>query len=122
MANKNYYSNSQLIGAGGDTSGTLDFYSVHYYSTIDPNDSTALRSIIRQVHGGWTSRSSLQNLPWKAERGTRPAFRRANLFDTLYQLGYAGALPWSWTDPTYSTTSDMIAGIHSIWDNYMADG
>ncbi len=74
LANKNYYSNSQLIGAGGDTSGTLDFY---WCTTIRPRHRfQRLRSIIRQVSGDLTSLSSLQNLPWKAERATRPAFRR----------------------------------------------
>ncbi len=121
MANKNYYSNSQLIGAGGDPNGTLDFYSVHYYSTIDPNDPTGISPFHHPASAwGLDKPIVVAEFAMESGEGNPPGIPTANLFDTLYQLGYAGALPWAWTDPTYSTTSDMIAGIQSIWNNYMA--
>ncbi len=46
---------------------------------------------------------------------------KENLFDTLYQNGYAGALPWSWGDAAFSSRADMLAGMKFMWDNYRAD-
>ena len=42
MPNYNYYSDSRLVSAGGDPDGILDFYSVHYYTGIDPSNPTSI--------------------------------------------------------------------------------
>jgi type II secretory pathway pseudopilin PulG len=119
LANKNYYSNSQLIAAGGDTSGTLNFYSVHYYSTSTPIST----SPFNHPASAWGLDKPIVVAEFAMEsgEGNPSGVPTSNLFDTLYQLGYAGSLPWSWTDPTYSSTADILAGINSVWINHQTD-
>ena len=50
-----------------------------------------------------------------------PGIAKSALYDTLYQLGYAGALAWSWTNPTISSPADMLTDIQSVWTNHNAD-
>ncbi len=119
MANKNYYSNSQLITAGGDTSGTLDFYSVHYYSTSTPLSTSPFNHPASVW--GLDKPIVVAEFAMESGEGNPAGIPKSNLFDTLYQLGYAGALPWSWTDPTYSTTADILAGINSVWVDHQSD-
>jgi Carbohydrate binding module (family 35)/Bacterial Ig domain/Secretion system C-terminal sorting domain/Cellulase (glycosyl hydrolase family 5) len=122
LNNKNYYSDSQLIGAGGDPDGVLDFYSVHYYSGIDPSSPTAI-SPFHHPASYWGLNKSIvvAEFAMASGQGNPPGIPTASMYDTLYQLGYAGALPWAWTDPTFSSISDMLAGIQSMWDNHRSD-
>ncbi|MEJ2495650.1 MAG: Ig-like domain-containing protein, partial [Ignavibacteriaceae bacterium] len=46
---------------------------------------------------------------------------KEDLFLRLYQFGYAGAMPWSWTDVNLSAPEDMLAGMQYMWDNYRSD-
>lgn len=119
LSNKNYYSNSQLIAAGGDTSGTLDFYSVHYYSTSTPISTSPFNHPASVW--GLDKPIVVAEFAMESGEGNPSGVPTSNLFDTLYQLGYAGALPWSWTDPTYSSNADILAGINSIWVNHRTD-
>ncbi len=54
-------------------------------------------------------------------KGDPPGIDRSALYDTLYQLGYAGALAWSWTDAQFSSQAHMLAGMQSMWDNHRSD-
>ena len=54
-------------------------------------------------------------------QGAPLGFLAANLLDTLDQLGYAGALPWSWSDSKFSTQAYMLAGMQTLWNAHRAD-
>jgi Bacterial Ig domain/Secretion system C-terminal sorting domain/Carbohydrate binding module (family 35) len=118
MANFNYYSDSRLIAEGGDPDGTLDFYSVHYYTGIDPTNPGG----ISPFHHPW-SFWGLDKPIVVAEFAMQITIGvpKEALFETLYQTGYAGALPWSWTDVNISSHADMLAGMQYMWDNHRYD-
>ncbi|MBC11609.1 MAG: hypothetical protein CMM85_01400 [Rhodothermaceae bacterium] len=99
--NKNYYSDAELIAAGGDADGTLDFYSVHYYewggTTLSPfhhdADHWGLDKPIVMAEfflGGGHSGSgdgdddAIFGVPYE------------DAYTTLYDRGYAGAMGWQW--------------------------
>jgi hypothetical protein len=88
---KNYYSDTELIRAGGDPLGYLDFYTVHYY-TWGGTD-------ISPFHHDFSH--------WGLDKPTAVAeFYVEDMFDVqsndlyrvLYERGYAGALGWQWFD------------------------
>ena len=110
-ANYNYYSDERLIAEGGDSSGTLDFYSVHYYIGLGSANSPFLNSA---SHWLLDKPILVAEFAMQVNDGTA----KEDLFLRLYQFGYAGALPWSWTDPQFSTVEDMVAGMQYMWDNY----
>lgn len=118
ITNYNYYSDSRLIAAGGDPDGKLDFFSVHYYTGIDPSAPTSI-SPFHHPAAVW----GLGKPIVVAEFAMQNTFGvlKQNLFDTLYQTGYAGALPWSWTDVNFSSAADMLAGMQSMWDLHRQD-
>ena len=99
--NKNYYSDAELVAAGGDDLGTLDFYSVHYYewggTQLSPfhhdADHWGLDKPIVMAEfylGGGTSsggdgdEDAIFGVPY------------ADAYTTLYDRGYAGGLGWQW--------------------------
>jgi hypothetical protein len=116
---KNYYSDSRLITAGRDSSGTLDFYSVHYYSTSTPVSTSPFNNAASSY--GLNKPIVVGEFPMETGHGTPPGIPTSSLFETLYQLGYAGALPWSYTDVQISSVASMLAGMQSMWDNHQAD-
>jgi hypothetical protein len=111
LDNHNYYSDSRLVGAGGDPKGTLDYYSVHYYDW----GGTAL-SPLHHPSSTW----ELDKPVVVAEFALKDTYGilKADIFKILYLNGYAGALAWSWTDPAISQPADMLAGMQSLWDSY----
>ncbi len=95
-ANQDYYTNSGLIAAGGDSIGTLDFYCVHYYQWMGASYAPFL----------------VQCSKWKLDKPLVIAefgfydilgstlFKRLiaqDIFPDIYSNGYAGALNWAWT-------------------------
>jgi Carbohydrate binding module (family 35)/Bacterial Ig domain/Secretion system C-terminal sorting domain len=117
--NKNYYRDDRLIAAGGDSLGTLDFYCFHYYEMngipqMSPFTHTAshwnLTKPVVVAEFGMENSGSLfiDNVP------------TSKLMDTLFTNGYAGGLPWSWSDHTYSTQSEMLNGMQSLWNKHQA--
>jgi hypothetical protein len=89
--NQNYYRDDRLIAAGGDTDGTLDFYTVHYYSW----GGTHL-SPFHHDASFWGLTKPLV----VAEFYLDDAFgvRWQDMYRTLYDRGYAGAMGWQWVD------------------------
>jgi Bacterial Ig domain/Carbohydrate binding module (family 35)/Secretion system C-terminal sorting domain/Cellulase (glycosyl hydrolase family 5) len=114
----NYYSDNRLIAAGGDPDGTLDFFSVHYYTTILPGNPTSI-SPFHHPESYWQLDKPIVVGEFAMQNTV--GIPKEKLFDTLYQSGYAGALPWSWTDENFSTADDMLAGMQFMWDNYRSD-
>lgn len=91
QANRNFYSDAELIRAGGDSKGILDFYTCHYYDW----GGTAL-SPFHKNYSFWQLSKPLII----AEFFLRDTFGVAakDLYETLYRRGYAGALGWQWYD------------------------
>jgi hypothetical protein len=116
---QNYYRDDRLISAGGDSAGTLDFYSVHYYSSSTPLST----SPFQQTAASWNLGKPIVVGEFAMETGygVPPGIAKTSLYDTLYQLGYAGALAWSFTDVQISSIADMLAGMQSMWDNHRSD-
>lgn len=110
----NYYSDSRLIAAGGDSLGTLDFYSVHYYVGMG------------QTYSPFGKNASVWGLTKPlvvAEFAMDTTFGvpKEYLFSSLYSNGYAGALPWSWTDAAFSTPEEILSALSFMYKNYKSD-
>ena len=110
----NYYSDERLITEGGDSLGTLDFYSVHYYVGLGVANSPFNHS-----KSYWQLNKAVIVAEFAMQ--TNDGVAKEDLFRRLFQSNYAGALPWSWTDPQFSTVEDMLAGMQYMWDNYKED-
>lgn len=87
--NMNYYRDDRLVAAGGDSLGTLDFYTVHYYDWA----GTAL-SPFHHPAGTWSLTKPLV----VSEFFLEPAFGipGEELYPRLHATGYAGAMSWQW--------------------------
>ncbi len=116
LANKNYYSNSELIAAGNDSLGTLDFYCVHY-----------IMSPLSTVLSPFTHPCSTWGLDKPVVIGefhmqAKDGVSSLNLIPTLYNTGYAGALVWSWTDfGGVSSAADTWTSLKYMFDNHKRD-
>jgi hypothetical protein len=113
----NYYRDDRLKAAGGDSLGTLDFYCFHYYEMngvpqLSPFTHPASRWVLTKPVV--VAEFGMQNGSFLYVDGVKTS----ELFDTLYANGYAGALPWSWSDHTYSSQTEMLGGMQSLWTKY----
>jgi hypothetical protein len=116
---QNYYRDDRLIAAGGDSQGILDFYSVHYYATSTPLSTSPFHHT--PVSFGLSKPVVVAEFAMENGKGIPPDIDQSALYDTLYQLGYAGALAWSWTDVQFSSRTHMLAGMQSMWNNHRSD-
>ncbi|MBO8130949.1 MAG: T9SS type A sorting domain-containing protein [Candidatus Marinimicrobia bacterium] len=113
---KNYYKDSELMGAGGDSLGYMDFYCLHYYDYPYYPDSPFYRPF-----SYWQIDKPLviAEFHTKAYRTGESRYSEPDtLFRRLYKLGYAGALAWSWTDLQTSSRELMRYNMFDIWNNY----
>ncbi len=92
-ANTNFYRDDRLINAGGDPDGTLDFYTVHYYSWA----GTGL-SPFHHPFSTWELNKPLVIAEFFMEDAFGVPYQ--DLYEKLYYTGYAGALSWSWWGDT----------------------
>jgi hypothetical protein len=113
---KNYYRDDRLKAAGGDSAGTLDFYSVHFYSGISGKSDI---SPFHHNQSAWGLNKPIVVAEFAEQ--TTFGIPKSGLYDMLYAQGYAGALAWSWTDAAISSSADMLASMQSIWDKYQTD-
>ena len=90
---KNYYSDEELISAGKDSLGTLDFYMVHYYDW----GGTAL-SPFHNHADSWGLDKPIVVGEFGIPSGDLFGIPGSELYETLYENGYAGALVWQWVD------------------------
>jgi hypothetical protein len=88
---KNYYSDAELIKAGNDAKGTLDFYTAHYYDW----GGTAL-SPFHHDYSYWKLTKPLVIAEFFLKDTFGVSYK--TLYETLYNRGYAGALGWQWYD------------------------
>lgn len=117
---RNYYSDDALIAAGGDPDGYLDFYTVHYYSW------------------GGTAISPFHHdfLYWELDKPTAVTefyvehtfdIQAGDLYQVLFDRGYAGALGWQWIDHYRKRLrhphnwENSLRGMRQIHDNHRED-
>lgn len=100
---QNYYRDDRLIDAGGDEDGTLDVYTVHYYEWAGteqspfhhPAEQWGLNKpiVIGEFFLGGSHDGSGDGEPDSVY-----GVRWQDLYTSLYDHGYAGALGWQWFD------------------------
>lgn len=113
---KNYYSDDELIAAGSDTLGTLDFYMVHYYDwggqALSPFHHSASYWELDKpiVIAEFSAKSPINGVT------TQEAY------EGLYEDGYAGALSWTWTNHDgHGGIDDATPGMQSLISKYPED-
>lgn len=106
----NYYSDARLITAGGDSTGILDFYTVHYYDWDDT-------SPFLQPYSHWNLDKPLV----VAEFFTNCNYCSAKNenYKTLYQNGYAGAMGWQYIENQYR--EGILNELQRTFDLYGGD-
>ncbi len=113
-ANKNYYSDSQLIAAGGDTSGYLDFYTVHYY----PENFGADLSPFHHDYSAWNLDKPLVVAEFYIEDFFGLSFEK--LYQILLDRGYAGGMNWTWLgDATQNARAKIV--LKQMWNDNRSD-
>ncbi len=96
----NWYKDERLIDTGGDEDGILDFYSVHYYKHFPTSQSP-----FHHNASHWNLDKPIViaefYLSDPRQDGDPDGIYGVNwedLYETLYEQGYAGALGWQWFD------------------------
>ena len=90
-SNYNYYRDDRLIAAGGDSSGILDYYNVHFYgpkSESPFNHPCSFWSLTKSLVVGEFYMQDTYGVTWQ------------NLYEQLFNTGYSGAMSWSWWGDT----------------------
>lgn len=114
MSNFNYYADGRLVAAGGDPLGTLDFYSVHFYAWAG-----TLLSPLHHPASVWGLNKPIVVAEIALKNTLGVGVER--IYETLYQLGYAGALAWAWTDTVFSRRGDILASMGMMWRAHRSD-
>lgn len=114
---KNYYSDAELIAAGGDEDGTLDFYMVHYY----PWGGTEI-SPLHHDKDFW----GLDKPVVVAEFDAVDTFGvpGEETYETLYNRGYAGALGWEYSPnggDFFESWQNIKINMEYMFENYAED-
>ncbi len=117
--NYNYYKDDRLIAAGGDSLGTLDFYSVHYYTWegaayapfLVPFSTWGLTKPL--VIGEFMFSNILAS-------GLFGGLLWSLVYPDIYSNGYAGALEWAYSNYAGSPTESMetIQSLRSMYESY----
>ncbi len=114
---KNYYSDSELISAGGKATGTLDFYQVHYYPQHFSNDRNPFAHpasywrvdkpiVIGEFPAGdWMNPAS--GTKYKSEMKNIDAVKYA------FENGYAGTMAWDVTGFTDEIQKDYVQNLET---------
>jgi len=121
VTNYNYYSDERLIDSGGDPDGTLDFYTVHYYSWA----GTAL-SPFHHPFLYWNLTKPLAIAEFFMQNAS--SVRYQDFYPLLYNTGYAGALSWQWWGDTQANDdakngnhTRITATLQYMFNNYPND-
>lgn len=110
--NYNYYRDDRLIKLGGDSAGTLDYYNVHFYGT-------QLQSPFNHPYSTWGLTKPLVVGEFYAQDTYGVIWQ--NLYEQLYNTGYAGALSWSWTDSKTPPVSNTLQDLAEMFNNHRSD-
>jgi hypothetical protein len=116
IPNSNFYSDDHLIAAGHDSTGTLDFYCVHYYA-----QGAGLSPFVHPA-SYWGLTKPIVAAEFYMQ--TTDGVAGLGLYPTLYQTGYAGAMMWSWTDfgnPITNSAADTWTSLKYMFRYYRND-
>lgn len=112
----NYYRDDRLIDAGGDEDGTLDFYTVHFY----PEHFGINTSPFHQNADHWGLDKPIVVAEfWPADttpRNSNNTVPASELYTTLLDRGYAGALSWSYSDQNQGNWANSLQNMSSVRD------
>jgi hypothetical protein len=118
VTDQNYYRDDRLIASGNDPLGTLDFYTVHYYSWA----GTAL-SPFHHPASYWQLKKAIVVAEFFIDNTLDILYKY--LYRNLYENGYAGALSWQWyraesTQPnTQQRTKEVMNALFSLYPDDM---
>lgn len=104
---QNWWNDAELIKAGGETNGTLDFFQTHYYpyyqgDEISPFVNTAAQMAAKYNYdnkpmivgefpaSGWKGDTYTASMAAKTQISTEECYRKT------FDGGYAGALAWQY--------------------------
>jgi hypothetical protein len=117
----NYYRDDRLIAAGGDSLGYLDFYSVHYYKHFQAVQSPfSVEASFWQLDKPIVIGEFYLNDPRQdGDENTIFGVHWSDLYEALYENGYAGAMGWQWFDWWAERTD--IDGVNGLlqWPNML---
>ncbi len=120
---KNYYSDAELIAAGGDVDGTLDFYMLHYYQQHYGNRYSPFHNPIEYwkldkplLIGEYAAHGVINN-----GKGFAPTYELDATESLMYLFnnGYAGG--WGWTYTNHDGNGglpDMLPVLDSLKTTY----
>ncbi len=126
LSTVNWYTDANLVAAGGDTGGVLDFYMAHYYGWNGTGNSPFTKS-----SATWNLDKPLvigeyASSDWSPSTASSSKLQDAGKVDTLMtyldQAGYAGGLGWQYQsdvgDPWMKGFSTFG---HSLRQAFLAD-
>ena len=104
---QSWWNDSELIAAGGEANGTLDFFQTHYYPYYQNDDVSPFMNTAAQMAAkynydskpmiigefpasGWAGKTYTSSMAAKTEITTEECYRKA------FDGGYAGALAWQY--------------------------
>jgi len=102
---KNYYTDEELIKAGGKKDGILDFYTVHHYDWLNVSPFEYPCSF-------WELDKPLVISEFYPECKNCGKFSN---YEFLFKNGYAGALGWDWNG---KTKEKILNEINYMYRNY----
>jgi hypothetical protein len=123
VSSYNYYTDTRLISAGGDPLGILDFYTTHWYTSGGQNTSPFHHS-----YTYWNLNKPLvvaEFFMTDLYSGVN-FISYKNLYDTLFENGYAGAMSWQWWGDTEASDysgdhSRTVAAMTKLYQNHPED-
>lgn len=93
---KNYYSDAELIAAGGDVRGTLDFYQVHGYPDWNDASKDAEINMFKLPKSNWQLDKPLIVGEHWSIIGANNEMLSAQNYERLHDQGYAGVWGWAY--------------------------
>jgi hypothetical protein len=119
---KNYYSDSELIAAGGKANGTLDFYQVHFYPEHFEDDRNPFAH--PKSYWGLDKPVIIGEFPmddWSTGIKSS-AMTNLDAMNWAYDKGYAGAMSWAITDDGFNVEIEKNkAAIADVFSKYKPD-
>jgi hypothetical protein len=97
----NYYSDSELVAAGGQATGTLNFYEVHYYDNWGTVGAADPVSPFIYTAASWKlTKPIVVGEFWAVNSPASGGGTIAanSLYTTLYKNGYAGGWAWQYAN------------------------
>ena len=106
----NYYRDDRLVAAGGDPLGTLDVYEAHYYTNNVPSSL----SPFNHDASYWGVTKPLVIAEFFASGDVPPSTSVHDLYTTLYDRGYAGALVWQFIESPIGQSATWTGALENM--------